>query len=312
MAPEAPAALVVLDIDEAGEEFVLHVRGWDPTGDERLFVLWNAITAPRGYESVAGIVYVAASPSYQPYAYDAHAPASTDRLVLTWRHWTPPGGALMLVAALPAGYAFAEALDGSPEPIEAKAANDRVVVFWRVTESGGGDVRWRIEPLGARSPRDAAAALNDQLPTPYRRPFDPEPQPPAINDLLSWAANRPPTTLGPPVPLQVFNISGGPVNVAAGDVNWQQSWNQIEPEVNLSDLAAELSRLRDELAAGPSSQDHERAVAEVEAAVEAARSGNGPRVLALLSRAGKWVLNVATQIGVPVATAALKQALGVP
>jgi hypothetical protein len=51
-------------------------------------------------------------------------------------------------------------------------------------------------------------------------------------------------------------------------------------------------------------------IGEVALAQTAAREGNGTKALQHLRNAGIWAFNVSTKIGVGVATAALKTALG--
>jgi hypothetical protein len=50
---------------------------------------------------------------------------------------------------------------------------------------------------------------------------------------------------------------------------------------------------------------------EIAAAEKAAGEGNGPKVLEHLKKAGSWVWDVVTKIGIGVATAAAKTALGI-
>ncbi len=99
-------------------------------------------------------------------------------------------------------------------------------------------------------------------------------------------------------------------NAHVHDVTFQQMWNQAGGNINLGKLADELSQLRDAMKKEASSRDQDRAVGEIAAAEEAARDNDGPTALERLKAAGKWALDVATKIGVGVATAALKSALG--
>lgn len=55
---------------------------------------------------------------------------------------------------------------------------------------------------------------------------------------------------------------------------------------------------------------HNESVVAVEQALQAAKEQNGPKAPAYLKQSGKWVFNVATDIGVKVAAVAIKQALG--
>jgi hypothetical protein len=96
----------------------------------------------------------------------------------------------------------------------------------------------------------------------------------------------------------------------AHDMTFNQIWNQAGSDIDLSVLASELSELRARLKEEAMDPDHDIAVGEVASAERAAREGDGPTVLEHLAKAGQWALDVATRIGVPVAVAALKTALG--
>ena len=56
--------------------------------------------------------------------------------------------------------------------------------------------------------------------------------------------------------------------------------------------------------------EHDVAIGAIANAEVAAKEGNGPKTLEWLGKAGKWTLDNAGKIGVEVATAALKIALG--
>jgi hypothetical protein len=76
-----------------------------------------------------------------------------------------------------------------------------------------------------------------------------------------------------------------------------------------SELVAELQTLREALSSTPEAID---AMAPVQEAQDEAAKGNAVGVVAALKRAGKWALDVAERIAVPVATAAIKAAMGLP
>lgn len=101
-----------------------------------------------------------------------------------------------------------------------------------------------------------------------------------------------------------YNVTGNVGAVgpgATGTVNIQQ--------IDLSDLAAELGRLRLALRERGAGAEHDIAMGEVAKAEQAANEGNRDGALRHLKQAGRWALDVATQIGVPVATEALKSVL---
>lgn len=96
----------------------------------------------------------------------------------------------------------------------------------------------------------------------------------------------------------------------AHDMTFQQIWNQAGSGIDLDKLAQDLSKLRQAMHAEPDSVDKDIALGEVAKAEAAAQKKDGPTALAHLKSAGKWALDVATKIGVSVATAALKSSLG--
>jgi len=104
-----------------------------------------------------------------------------------------------------------------------------------------------------------------------------------------------------------YEVSGGQVGAfgpGAAATNFIQ--NQ---QIDLPVLAEELARLREALEARAPEAEQATAVDEVAKAEEAARQGDERGALGHLKRAGHWVLGVATDIGVPLATAVLKSVL---
>jgi hypothetical protein len=101
------------------------------------------------------------------------------------------------------------------------------------------------------------------------------------------------------------DVYGGIVGGHVHDVNFTQSWNQLRTSVDLPVLAEQLSQLREELLKRAADAEHHAAIGAVASAEIEARKGDGPKALEYLSRAGKWALDVATQIGVRVAAAAI-------
>lgn len=96
----------------------------------------------------------------------------------------------------------------------------------------------------------------------------------------------------------------------ASNITFNQIWNKTEGKIDVQQLAVELTALRTALAGQASAPDHYVAVGEVAAAEKAAATGDGPGALQHLKKAGNWVWDVATKIGIGVATAAAKSALG--
>lgn len=110
-----------------------------------------------------------------------------------------------------------------------------------------------------------------------------------------------------------YKITGG-TQGAVGDNaqasnNLFNTWNQSGGD--LRELAQQLALLRAELgkrAQGPEQFESATAIAKAAAAAE---KGDGPGVFDHLRNAGKWALETATSIGVPVAIQALKSAIGI-
>jgi hypothetical protein len=96
----------------------------------------------------------------------------------------------------------------------------------------------------------------------------------------------------------------------ASHITFQQIWQQTQSSIDLETLSGELATLRRAMRHEAEEPSHDKAVAEVGAAEEAAQNGDGPLVLQHLKNAGKWALDVATKIGVSVASEALKKSLG--
>ena len=92
--------------------------------------------------------------------------------------------------------------------------------------------------------------------------------------------------------------------------NYEKAWQQIAGSVDLNALAAELSQLRGTLRQKATTVDEDKSVATVAEAETEAKNGNGPGTLAKLAKAGTWVLEVAKEIGVPVAVEVLKKSIG--
>jgi hypothetical protein len=115
-------------------------------------------------------------------------------------------------------------------------------------------------------------------------------------------------------PGYVVHVSGenARVNINSADsstnvVNYQYQ--------DLAELAAELQTLREELlkrAREPEDYAAIGRVSEAEMAAKAGESSKLGKVLSALGASGRWVLDVAKDIGVKVAVEAIKPHLGLP
>ena len=100
-------------------------------------------------------------------------------------------------------------------------------------------------------------------------------------------------------------------NAHAHDMTFTQIGNDIERAVNLSQLADELSKLRQAMKAEATEAEQDIAVSDIARAEQAAKGKDSSKVAEYLQSAGKWTLEIASKIGVPIAVEALKQATGI-
>jgi hypothetical protein len=99
-------------------------------------------------------------------------------------------------------------------------------------------------------------------------------------------------------------------NAHAEHVTFQQVWLQHASSIPLDDLAKELSLLRKHMRGKAITADHDVAIGAVAAAQKSAAENDGQGVLQNLSKAGRWALQCAHDIGVEVAAAAMGKSLG--
>jgi hypothetical protein len=111
------------------------------------------------------------------------------------------------------------------------------------------------------------------------------------------------------------NVGGQGNAVAFGEQNVSTldnrgATNTAADPGELAKLAAELDRLRQALEAGASQPDQHAAADAVGAAADAAAQNDEPTMLQHLAKAGKWALDAATRLGLPIAQAAIMRGLG--
>ena len=104
----------------------------------------------------------------------------------------------------------------------------------------------------------------------------------------------------------------GPVGVAGHRVNARGARIYQQQSVDLQRLAGELASLRAALARSARSLEERDALLAVTMAEQSAHDGDGPSTETHLRAAGRTALDVARDIGVPLAVAALKRSLGLP
>ena len=104
--------------------------------------------------------------------------------------------------------------------------------------------------------------------------------------------------------------SVGPNSVSIGHV-FNQVWDKHKSELDLATLSAEIAELRIEVRRrATGAADEDVALGALANAEIAAKDGDGPGTLEHLRRAGKWIIDVARDIGVSVAVKALESAIG--
>lgn len=123
-----------------------------------------------------------------------------------------------------------------------------------------------------------------------------------------------PTVEGIRVEMTEYNITGSQVGAVGPNAHVHDvTLNQVHSYVNSFDpvaLAADLDQLREELGRISSERDQYADLVAVSDAAADAREGKTTEALRKLSAVGKWTLDVATRIGVTVATEAIKVATG--
>jgi hypothetical protein len=100
---------------------------------------------------------------------------------------------------------------------------------------------------------------------------------------------------------------------ATGNVTMvDQSWHQLQSQVDLHALATQLSALRTEFRKTAASLEDDAQLGALAEAEAEATKGNGARVLEILKGAGKNVLETARQVGVELVVKLILAAHGVP
>jgi hypothetical protein len=113
-----------------------------------------------------------------------------------------------------------------------------------------------------------------------------------------------------------YNVSGQAVNVGPQGTATTVSQHQVRTSglgsIDLAALARELGELRSTLRKDATTAEQDASVGAVAEAEQAAAKGDEQSTLQALKRAGSWALDRAGAVGVVVAAAALRKALGLP
>jgi hypothetical protein len=96
----------------------------------------------------------------------------------------------------------------------------------------------------------------------------------------------------------------------AHDLSFHQVDAQQLGQLDMRTLAVELASLRREMKQVATEPEHDMAIGQIAAAETAAQKGDAGTVLRHLKSAGRWGFDVATKIGVSVASEAIKKSIG--
>ena len=150
---------------------------------------------------------------------------------------------------------------------------------------------------------------NEQLPEMKRDRVFLEGQVSALNETVKLLAAKGDTyVMGDTYEVRGQSVVGP--NAHARDMTFNNGVSRIDESMDLYQLAEELSRLREAMSQEAKETDQENAVGDVAKAEQAARAEDLPKVVEYLKSAGGWALDVATKVGVSLASEALKRSLG--
>lgn len=110
-----------------------------------------------------------------------------------------------------------------------------------------------------------------------------------------------------------YNVSGQAVagpNVNVNEITFNQITNIIDESMEYSQLADELSRLRQAMSQEARETEQHIAVGDVAKAEKAAKEEDSSNVVNSLKSVGGWALDVATKIGVSLASEIIKHSMG--
>ncbi len=108
-----------------------------------------------------------------------------------------------------------------------------------------------------------------------------------------------------------FNMEGAQGVQINQNTQGPVTQTNVIDNLDLTTLGDQLAELQKAVAAQPDDTNKAQAQKDIAAAKQAASEGNRSKVLEALKSSGQWLLGVAKEIGVPVAIAAIKIAIGV-
>jgi len=113
-----------------------------------------------------------------------------------------------------------------------------------------------------------------------------------------------------------YHIYGGQQGaVGHGAQARENTFNQIVQSIDegqLKKLAEELCRLRTAMKEKESTPEHDIEIGTIAQAESSAKAGDKSKTLEFLTKAGKWTLDIAKSIAVPIATQLLEAKIGLP
>jgi hypothetical protein len=101
-------------------------------------------------------------------------------------------------------------------------------------------------------------------------------------------------------------------NAQASNMTFIQNSTPLPTGIDLKALSVELAQLRAEMRKNAKEPEEDEAVSAIGKAEKAAAAGDQSGAMQHLKSAGNWALDVATKLGVAVASKALEHSLGMP
>ena len=131
MAPESPGNLIALDLEWNNSRLECQVDRYD-SGNNFLYVSWNAIECPEHYVPISGgVAYVWVPQGYVHRRYRARVNDIDDRF--EWIDVAQAPSGAMLILTLPLSYVFVPPSDNASDqsPVDFKSTEDgRMALYW--------------------------------------------------------------------------------------------------------------------------------------------------------------------------------------
>jgi len=146
MPPESPGNLIALDLEWNNSRLECQVDRYD-SGNDFLYVSWNAIECPEHYVPISGgVAYVWVPQGYTHRRYRARVNDIDDGFFEWIDVAQAPCGA-MLILTLPLNYVFVSPGEGAPDqfPVDFKSTKDgRMALYWWL-QPDRFTVQWHME-----------------------------------------------------------------------------------------------------------------------------------------------------------------------